>query len=120
VESYGEILPIEWKVGAACRAGPGLTLLLDGQKAMWADQADHLRLGGEQVLWDFLALRGGLHEVFGREAVRKMAVGFGLDTDGLKDKTLKVRLALDYAFEFGLGADAPLAGGQQFTLEAGF
>ena len=119
-ESYGEILPIEWKLGAACRASDALTLLLDGQKAIWADQADHLRLGGEQVLWDFLALRGGLHEVFGREAVRMLAVGFGLDTDGLKDKALKVRLSLDYSYEFGLGADAPLAGGQQFTLEAGF
>lgn len=123
--SYGEILPIEWKIGAAYRAERGLTLLLDGQKAVWADQADHLRVGGEQFLWEFLALRGGLHETFGRETVRAIAVGFGLDSGGLKDgplkeAALKVRLALDYAYEFGLDADAPLAGGQQFSLKAGF
>jgi len=52
-------------------------------------------------------------------------VGFGLDTDGLKETRLmqagfKMRLSLDYAFEFGLDEDAPLAGGQQFSLEAGF
>jgi hypothetical protein len=118
--SYGEILPIEWKVGAAYRADNGLTFLLDGQKGIWADQADHLRVGGEQTLWDVLALRGGLHETFGRETVRAISVGFGLDTDGLKEAGLKMRLSLDYAFEFGLEEDAPLAGGQQFSLEAGF
>jgi hypothetical protein len=123
--AYGEVLPIEGKIGAAYRAGPGLTLLLDGQKAIWADQADHLRVGGEQFLWDFLALRGGLHETFGRETVRAIAVGFGMDSGGLKDgrlagAALKVRLSLDYAYEFGLDADAPLAGGQQFSLKAGF
>lgn len=118
--SYGEILPIEWKVGAAYRADHGLIFLLDGQKGIWADQADHLRVGGEQTLWDFLALRGGLHETFGRETVRAISVGFGLDTDGLKEAGLRMRLSLDYAFEFGLDEDAPLAGGQQFSLEAGF
>lgn len=123
--SYGEILPIEWKIGAAYRADHGLTFLLDGQKGIWADQADHLRVGGEQTLWDFLALRGGLHETFGRETVRAIAVGFGLNTGGLKDASLqegglKMRLSLDYAFEFGLEEDAPLAGGHQFSLEAGF
>jgi hypothetical protein len=118
--SYGEVLPGEWKVGAAYRADHGLTLLLDGQKGIWADQADHLRVGGEQILWGVLALRGGLHEVFGRETVRAIAVGFGLDSGGFKEAGLKVRLALDYAYEFGVDADAPLAGGQQFSLQAGF
>jgi len=118
--SYGEILPVEWKVGAAYRADHGLIFLLDGQKGIWADQADHLRVGGEETLWDVLALRGGLHETFGRETVRAISVGFGLDTDGLKEAGLKMRLSLDYAFEFGLEEDAPLAGGQQFSLEAGF
>lgn len=118
--AYGETLPMEWKLGSAYRAGGGLILLLDGQKGIWADQADHLRAGGEQVLWDVLALRGGLHETFGRETVRALALGFGLDSGGLKDGLLKVRLILDYAYEFGLGADAPLAGGQQFSLRLGF
>ncbi len=119
-EAYSEALPVEWKIGAAYRAGRNLTLLIDGQKGAWADQADHLRVGGEEVLWEFLALRGGLHEIFGREAVRKMALGFGLDTDGLKDKSLRMHIALDYAYEFGLNEDAPLAGGQQFSITAGF
>lgn len=118
--AYGERLPAEWKIGAAYRAGAGLTLLLDGQKGVWADQADHLRAGGEQVLWNFLALRAGLHETFGREAVRKLAFGFGLDSGGLGEASARVRLSLDYAYEFGMEADTPLAGGQQFSLKAGF
>ncbi|MDB5049071.1 MAG: hypothetical protein JWO30_2142, partial [Fibrobacteres bacterium] len=119
-QSYAEVLPTEYRLGAAYRASRSLLLLMDGQKAMWADQADHLRLGGEQVLFEFLALRCGLHEIFGREAVRKMSVGFGLDTDGLGDKSLKIKIALNYAYEFGLSEDQPLGGGQQFSLEASF
>ncbi|MEO7427122.1 MAG: hypothetical protein ABI036_18180 [Fibrobacteria bacterium] len=118
--SYAEVLPTEYRVGAAYRASPTLLLLLDGQKAMWADQADHLRLGGEQVLFDFLALRCGLHEILGRESVRKMSLGFGLDTRALGDKGAKFRLAVNYAYEFGLGEDETLGAGQQFSLDAGF
>ncbi len=119
-QSYAEALPTEYRVGTAYRASPSLLLLMDGQKGVWADQADHLRLGGEDVLFDFLAIRCGLHEIFGREAVRKMSVGFGLDTRGLGDKAVKVKVALNYAYEFGLGEDAALGAGQQFSLEAGF
>ncbi|GEM_PF-1759615 len=119
-QSYAEILPTEYRLGASYRASPSLLLLLDGQKGMWADQVDHLRLGGEQTLWQFLAIRAGLHEVLGREAVRKLSVGFGLDTDGMTDRNLKMKIALNYAYEFGLNEDEPLGAGQQFSLEASF
>ena len=119
-KSYTEVLPPEYRLGASYRAARGLLLLMDGQKGIYADQADHIRLGGEQVLFDFLALRFGLHEIFGREAVRKMSVGFGLDTDGLRDKSLKMKIALNYGYEFGLNEDEPLGGGQQFSIDAGF
>ena len=118
--SYSETLPVEYRLGAAYRASPDMLLLLDGQKAMWADQADHLRLGAERNVWRFLAIRCGLHEIFGREAVRKMSVGFGLDTDGFTDRDLKMRISVNYGYEFGLNEDEPLGGGQQFSLEAGF
>lgn len=118
--SYGELLPPEYRVGAAYRAARNLLLLMDGQKGMYADQSDHLRLGGERT-FGILALRCGLHEIFGNEAVRKLSVGFGLDTDGLGDKSLrKSRVSLNYGYEFGMAEDGPLAGGQQFSLEAGF
>ncbi|MEO6095898.1 MAG: hypothetical protein ABIW76_09500, partial [Fibrobacteria bacterium] len=61
-----------------------------------------------------------LHEIFGHEAVRKLSVGFGLDTHALTDRTLKMDISLNYGYEFGLNDDQPLAGGQQFSLEAGF
>ncbi|MDB5106709.1 MAG: hypothetical protein JWP91_4398, partial [Fibrobacteres bacterium] len=118
--SYSEILPTEYRLGAAYRASRDLLLLMDGQKGLWADQVDHIRLGGERTLWEFLALRCGLHEIFGREAVRKLSVGFGLDTDGMTDKNLKMKVALNYGYEFGLNEDEPLGGGQQFSLEASF
>lgn len=119
-ESYAEVLPVEYRIGAAYEATPSLLLLMDGQKGIWADQADHLRLGGEQRLFDFLALRCGLHEIFGREAVRKLSLGFGLDTGHLSDKSAKVRLGLNYAYEFGLDEDEALGAGQQFSLDASF
>lgn len=118
--SYAEILPVEYRLGAAYRVSRDMLLLMDGQKAMWADQADHLRLGAERNVWRFLAIRCGLHEIFGREAVRKMSVGFGLDTDGFTDRNLKMRISVNYGYEFGLNEDEPLGGGQQFSLEAGF
>jgi hypothetical protein len=116
-ESRAEILPPEYRIGAAYRATPSTLMLLDGQKALVADQVDHVRLGVERVAFGFLALRGGLHQAFGREAVRKLALGFGLDTDGLGDRPLPGRLAVHYAYEFGLDEDQPLGGGQQFSLE---
>ena len=72
------------------------------------------------MLFGFLALRAGLHEIFGQEAVRKIALGIGMDTQALGDKGAKFRVALNYAYEFGLGEDQPLGAGQQFSLEAGF
>jgi hypothetical protein len=118
--SYAEVLPTEYRVGASYQAAPSLLLLMDGQKGVWADQADHLRLGGEQILFDFLSLRCGLHEIFGRESVRKISAGFGLDSGGLTDKSLKMNIAINYAYEFGVGEDEPLGAGQQFSLEASF
>jgi hypothetical protein len=119
-ESYGEVLPPEYRLGAAYRVSPHLLLVMDGQKGVWADQADHVRLGVEKVAFGFLALRGGLHEIFGREEVRKFAVGFGIDTEGMGDVVLKQRLAINYAYEFGIDESEPLGGGQQFSLEVSF
>lgn len=119
-EAHWEMLPPEYRVGAAYRADPSLLLVLDGQKAMVADQADHVRLGGEKVLFRFLALRAGLHQAFGRDPVRRMAAGFGLDSEGLDDparpRPLRARVTVDYAYDFGLGADEPLGTGQQFSV----
>jgi len=117
---YAEVLPPEYRVGAAYRASPSLLLLMDGQKGLYADQADHLRLGAEKVAFGFLALRCGMHQIFGREAVRKLSVGFGIDSDGLGDIAQGSRVALNYGYEFGINQDEPLAGGQQFSLEMGF
>jgi hypothetical protein len=116
-DSRVEILPPEYRIGAAYQARPSMLMLLDGQKALVADQVDHVRLGVERVAFGFLALRGGLHQAFGREAVRKLALGFGLDSDGIGDHPLPGRLAVHYAYEFGLDEDQPLGGGQQFSLE---
>lgn len=117
---YAEVLPPEYSLGAAYQASPSILLLMDGQKGIYADQADHVRLGAEKVAFGFLALRCGMHQIFGREAVRKLSVGFGIDSDGLGNIAQGSRVALNYGYEFGINQDEPLAGGQQFSLEMGF
>lgn len=118
--SYPEWMVPEYRVGAAYHATEGLLLLMDGQKGLFVDQGDHVRIGAEQTVMGFLTARAGLHEVLGREEVRKISLGFGLDTEGMHEKEFKVRVAVNYAYEFGLNGDAPLGAGQQFSLEMGF
>lgn len=119
-DGYGEVLPPEYRIGAAYRVSRTLLLVMDGQKGLVADQADHVRLGAEKVAFGFLALRAGMHEVFGREEVRKLSVGFGVNSDGLGVNAPKQKLAINYAYEFGVDQDEPLGGGQQFSLEVSF
>jgi hypothetical protein len=119
-QGQNEILPPEYRVGAAYRASPSLILLMDGQKGIIADQADHVRLGAEKIAFGFLAMRCGLHQIFGSEAVRKLTAGFGIDTDGLGEGAWKTKVSINYGYEFGLNEDQPLAGGQQFSLDMGF
>ncbi len=123
-QAQGEVLPPEYRLGTAYHASSTLLLLMDGQKGLYADQADHVRIGAEQVLFRCLSLRGGMHQIFGREAIRKMSVGFGLNTlpftKGTTSSTTNSPLALNYSYEFALNEDDPLGGGQQFSLEMGF
>ncbi len=119
-QGHSEVLPPEYRIGAAYQVSSTSLFLMDGQKGIYADQADHVRLGAEQVVFRFLALRCGMHEIFGREAVRKVTLGFGLNTDGIKGVALSTHVALNYGYEFGLNEYEPLGGGQQFSLEMGF
>ncbi len=119
-QAQGEVLPPEYCLGTAYHASSTLLLLMDGQKGLYADQADHVRIGAEQVLFRCLSLRGGMHQIFGREAIRKMSVGFGLNTLPFTKGATKSPLALNYSYEFALNEDEPLGGGQQFSLEMGF
>jgi hypothetical protein len=115
--AYWELLPPEYRLGAAYQVDPTFVLALDGQKGMVADQVDHVRLGAEKYLFRFLAARAGLHQAFGRQAVRKLSAGFGIDSEGLSDRPLRGRVSLGYAYDFGLDEDAPLGTGQAFSLE---
>ena len=115
---YWELLPPEYRLGAAYQVDPTLALVLDGQKGMAADQVDHVRLGAEKYVFRFLAARAGLHQAFGRQAVRKLSAGFGIDSEGLSDRPMRGRVSLNYAYDFGLDEDAPLGTGQSFSLEA--
>jgi hypothetical protein len=119
-QDRSEVLPPEYRLGAAYRASPSLLLLMDGQKSLYADQADHVRFGAEQVVFRFLALRCGMHQIFGRESVRKVSTGFGINSEAFGDPSLQGRMSLNYGYEFSLNEDQTLAGGQQFSLEMGF
>jgi hypothetical protein len=118
--AQGEVLPPEYRLGTAYRASPTLLLLMDGQKGLYADQADHVRIGAEQALFRYFSLRGGMHQIFGREAVRKLAIGFGINTLPIGKGSTSSPLGLNYSYEFSLNEAEPLGGGQQFSLEMGF
>ncbi len=119
-QRYGEILPPEFSVGTSYKVTPQLTLLMDGQKALFVDQTDQIRLGGEQGLWQILFLRAGLVEVFGREAVQKLTVGFGIESSGFNNGFSQNNLSVNYSYALGFGEDQPLAQGHQFSLTLAF
>lgn len=115
--TYWETLPPEYRVGAAYRVSSDILLIIDGQKGMIADQVDHVRFGGEKTVFGILALRAGMHQVFGRQTVRKVALGFGLDSEAIAKSRRAGHVAVNYAYDFGLGEDESLGGGQQFSLD---
>lgn len=113
--SYGESLPPELLVGAGYRVSPSLRFAVDGQKGLYADQSDQVRLGAEAVLWKYLRLRGGLRQVFSRESVRLLTFGFGVEGEAL-GRTLSIQ----YGQVLGLDEAAPLGGRSYFGMDAGF
>ncbi len=118
-QSEKEWLPVEFQAAAQARSGKDLEIFLEGQTALAKNAPVHIRIGAESALGDFqmLKVRSGYHQIFGEETVRRLAVGFGIDTHALRSGP---SLALQFAFEFGLGDHEALEGSQQFSLEFGF
>lgn len=115
-----EVRPPRLWLGVSLKPTEKVGLTLDGRKGLYADQGDAVSVGLEREFIEVLRLRCGLQEVFGRETVRKIAAGFGLRNDGFENQFGGRRLAVDYAFEYGLDEAAPLAGGHRFGLMASF
>jgi hypothetical protein len=112
-----EILPPEFRAAAAARAGENLEIFLEGQQAFWKDAPAHLRIGAEETLFRILRARGGYHQIFGDESVRRFSLGFGADTRGLR---MRPSLAVSFAYEYGLGDHQALEASEQFSLEVRF
>lgn len=118
--SGSEIRPPRLTLGASLRPSETLWLTVDGRKGLYADQGDAVAVGLEKSVLSVLRLRSGLQEIFGRETLRKVAAGFGLRNDGFENLFGGRRLAVDYAFEYGLDEAGILAGGHRFGLLASF
>ncbi len=118
--SDSEIRPPRLTLGASLRPSETLWLTVDGRKGLYADQGDAVAVGMEKSVMSVLRLRGGLQEIFGRETLRRVAAGFGLRNDGFENLFGGRRLAVDYAFEYGLDEAGILAGGHRFGLLASF
>jgi len=119
-QDYAEIRPMRLHLGVGLRPAENLWLTVDGRKGIYADQGDAVQVGLERSVLQVLRLRTGLQEVFGKETVRKVTAGFGLRNDGFEHLFGRRRLAVDYAFEFGLDEAGMLAGGHRFGLIASF
>ncbi len=118
---YSEYLPPLLLVGAAYALPAGIELAVDGQKGLYADQADHVLLGGEATALQVLRLRAGLKQVFSDEPVRELTMGFGLTSEGLDpDWNLDKHLEIAYSYSIALDPHPGLGGVHHFSLEIGF
>ncbi len=118
---YYEILPPLLLVGAAYSMPAGIDLAMDGQKGLYADQTDHVMLGGEATAFRVLRLRTGLKQVFSDDPVREFTLGFGLTSEGLDSGwNLDKHLEIAYSYSLALDPHARLGGVQHFSVEIGF
>jgi hypothetical protein len=118
--SETEVRPPRLSLGVSLQPSETIGLMVDGRKGLYADQGDMVAVGLERSVMQVIRLRAGIQEIFGRETVRKIATGFGLRNDGFEDRFGGRRLAVDYAFEYGLDDAGILAGGHRFGMLASF
>lgn len=117
---YSEGVPANLVIGGHYRLFNNMNLVLDGNKSLYQDVPDNVRLGGEMWLWNVLAVRLGMSQNFAMDAHRKGHFGTGLKWDF---KRLKQRIGVDYSYEYFPLSDADymdLSGSQRFALNYSF
>jgi long-subunit fatty acid transport protein len=119
-ETYTEGVPANIVIGGHYRLLNTVNLVLDGNKSLYRDTEDHVRLGMEKWLFNVLALRIGMSQNFSMESNRRYHFGLGLDW---AFKKLKHRIGVDYSYEyFPLNHSnyMDLSGAQRFALNYKF
>lgn len=111
---YTEDLPVRLTWGTSWETSWHTVLALDLTKATMVDQRDHLRMGLEQQVFEFLALRAGLHQVLGT-SIRTWSLG-----GGIRAKGEDLHFQIHFAYESGTQPYNLLAGEQIFTLALEF
>ncbi len=113
-ETYREILPPEMTIGGVYQAASSLWFYLDGQKGLFADQSDHVRMGIDKGFLGLIHTRMGMNQILGSETSRLLTFGLGLEGER-EGKALKA----NYAVHFGIEDSQALEYRQQFSLELG-
>ncbi len=116
-ENYSEGVPANLVIGGHYRLMNTLNLVLDGNKSLYNDAEDNVRLGMEKWLFrNVLALRIGMSQNFSMESMRRYHFGLGIDCP---IKVLKTRIGADYSYEYfktDEGDYGDLSGAQRFSL----
>ncbi|MFH0920029.1 MAG: hypothetical protein V1913_06670 [Fibrobacterota bacterium] len=121
-KQYREGVPANIIVGGHYRLHNTLNLTLDGNKSLYTDTEDNIRMGLEKWVFDVLALRIGMSQNFSMESQRRYHFGLGLD---IAFKQLKQRMGADYSYEYFKMGDSKdkyedLSGAQRFALSYKF
>jgi len=114
-KEYAEPLPGDVTLGFAYRVSNSLTLAIDGEKALFKDQVDHIRLGGTKKVYEILSVRLGTSQIINKENSRYITFGFGFNGD-----VENYSLYINYSFEHGIDNTTTLSNQHQFSMDMGF
>jgi len=119
-ESYKEGVPTELVIGGHYRVFNTLNLVMDGNKSLYTDTEDLVRLGLEKWFFNVLAIRLGMSQNFAMDSHRRYHMGAGLNWEF---KRLKQRVGVDYSYEYFPMESSEymdLSGAQRFALNYAF
>jgi hypothetical protein len=114
-KNYEESLPPLMAIGFSYQVSPTFLLVIDGEKGVFKDQLDHIKLGASKTLFKLFQLRAGTNQIFGRETNRNITLGFGINGD-----VKQYSLHINYGISFGTEETSSLNNIHQFSLDVGF
>jgi len=116
-QGYTEGVPANIVIGGHYRMMNTMNLVLDGNKSLYEDSEDNVRMGLERWLFgNALALRIGMSQNFSMISMRRYHFGAGVEKDFNNRKS---HVSVDYSYEYFKTDDGEygdMSGSQRFSL----